>query len=358
MSKKINFPASHYVGLITNRTLDNLPLAFMTPYGEDVAAKKRMATVDQWVSHNQGNHPVGSKTVIKNEPRAGFCLLDAVVHQSRYSTSVKWRLEDPLGFELEISSHNLMSIMQYSVVDKGEILDMCVWARDGNENVLVPVSSPVYEVMQTNTERMTKSASLRDLTPGDHVVMQNGYEGRYIGKFFEIERHYDLKIDSIRYGRKLSRKKFMFIHDNRVTTVASPKLSEITKGEPIEPRDGLAMLHAISQSYAMTNRIENQLVVEQATDFVARNYGEPSADYVVYYNQKYWSVFQHNYTKNLVLREMAQSAWLAESKIYLNERHWQSWVRPTDITLPSVVGLPLWVRYHRIVLDDGIVINM
>ena len=63
--------------------------------------------------------------IIANLPRDGFQLVKSV---SRYSTSNKlWRVLDPGGFELEISTSNLEDLMMDCVIDHGIIKSTCVW---------------------------------------------------------------------------------------------------------------------------------------------------------------------------------------------------------------------------------------
>ena len=63
--------------------------------------------------------------ILDNIPRPGFRIVDTV---SRYSTSNKlWRILDPYGFELEISTKNMEEIMMNSVIDHGTIMAECSW---------------------------------------------------------------------------------------------------------------------------------------------------------------------------------------------------------------------------------------
>lgn len=63
--------------------------------------------------------------VVDNVPRSGFKIVDTV---TRYSTSNKlWRILDPYGFELEISTANMEEIIMGGLIDKGEIIGQCIW---------------------------------------------------------------------------------------------------------------------------------------------------------------------------------------------------------------------------------------
>ena len=46
---KVIIPEKHYVGMVV-RNGSKIPLGFITPWGDDKAAQKRMKTVDDWAS--------------------------------------------------------------------------------------------------------------------------------------------------------------------------------------------------------------------------------------------------------------------------------------------------------------------
>jgi hypothetical protein len=378
MSTQLNFPKTHYCGIVMNRSShggnrDNLPLGFITPYGEDSSAKKRMATVDAWVSSNcRYDDSVPTKTVIKNTPMGGFCLLDAVVRSSRYNTSVKFRIEDPRGFELEISAHNLMMIMRDSVIDKGEILDMCVWGRDGSENVLVPVSSPQYSVMEHNSARMSKSASLKDMNAGDTVVMHNGYEGRYIGKFHEIDYNYNSKHDSVSYKYFSSpKKKWVFLRDGVVKVLASaPKISEIFQGEPIEIEEGLRMLNNLKDRkymFSMDKELSSDFHIAESTQKAVEDQPYYSANqwHVVKHDDAYWTVKKKYGNNGFDLTKINTDGWENHKLIsyeQVGSVHNNYWGRTyysnvtTDLT--SLAGLDIVSRTTTLTLSNGDILNI
>lgn len=191
INKQIRFPSHHYVGII-GRTADKVPLGFMTEDGADEAAKKRKDTVDRWVASNSYNKTIMPATVFENTPQTGFRLDREIKRNSGWgSGNVKWRIEDPRGFGLEISSPNMAQIIDTCVIDKGEILSDCVWARLKGDNVLVPVDSELYLAAQENSARLTKNVPLREVSIGDHITLLNGTKGRYLGKMFHLHHPYD-----------------------------------------------------------------------------------------------------------------------------------------------------------------------
>jgi hypothetical protein len=187
-AKDIKIPTNHYVGFQA-RTGDDVPLGFMTPDGTDAAATKRKATVDNWAGGGYyggaTKPPKIASTTYENKPLSGFKLGREIRRYASWGQgNVKWRIEDPRGFELEISSPNFASIILCTTLEQGEILEECVWARQGSENVLLPVSSEEYKQAQINTTRVAQAVGLKDLKPGHHVILHSGEEGIYLGAFF------------------------------------------------------------------------------------------------------------------------------------------------------------------------------
>lgn len=227
-NKAIKIPETHYVGF-QKRGENEIPLGFMTPDGEDAGAVKRKATVDSWASsgyHARQNKAIPAQS-FENKPMLGFKMGQDVRHGYGWGQgSVKWRIEDPRGFELEISSPNFAQIISLCTLEQGEIQERCVWGRLGNENILIPVNSDVYKAAQLNTARLNTSASMKDLNLGDYAVMQNGDEGFYMGYFYPIgTESYSFKPEDKKrhfFGVRDDAGKYTSFH-----VVASPKLSEI-----------------------------------------------------------------------------------------------------------------------------------
>lgn len=159
---------------------DPPPLAFATPYGTDKAAIKRMGTVDAWThgyhgrkwylyefitggDNNQysGYQPAAKdpskprwqddnaitidpkpSEVIDNVPLRGY-RIPKMVRRS-VTDNVVWRVQDPRGWEVEISSQNLyLLIDECGITAGGEILVECIWLRIGAQNWLVPTACEV-----------------------------------------------------------------------------------------------------------------------------------------------------------------------------------------------------------------------
>lgn len=172
------FP-QHYVGFTDYRYEgDVVPFAYMTHYEDNAAGRKRQAQVDGW---SRGKM---KSVIIENKPMIGFRVSRGLrrLGWSHHATSV--RIEDPRGFEVDISVSNMMMLTDNNLLENGEILRECVWGRDGGMNVLLPVNSQPYLQATENTERMASHVNSRTVQLGDAVLLKNGLKGRYMGSMF------------------------------------------------------------------------------------------------------------------------------------------------------------------------------
>ena len=189
-----------YVGKKDQSTKDEkLILGFMTPYENNAAGKKRIATVDKWArgypTYVDGVPVYKEKVdheILKNESLSGFKFGEEIKRTYWGGGNVVWRVKDPRGFELEISSSNLAKILSFSNIKNGEILEKCFWGRVGAENVLIPEGCPEYSNLIPNAELFAKRKSAEiaglvkkvgDVKIGDVVKLHNGSKGIYLGKW-------------------------------------------------------------------------------------------------------------------------------------------------------------------------------
>jgi hypothetical protein len=198
-------------------------LGFASPYTKDAPFAKRKITQDGWAyGHNikveiddedncsvtgrGGDRQYGGGTawdpamlfiancyprIVPNEPVDGFEIAKSV---RRYGWNgggnVKWRITDPRGFDLEISSENFASVLDCCDVSKGVIIGKCVWGRQGNNNILLPEASAPYQEATAHTLKKDIKISLKDIGVGDMVeVMGNNIEPEnkiaiYYGKYW------------------------------------------------------------------------------------------------------------------------------------------------------------------------------
>lgn len=185
----INIPTTHYVGF--QKRSETLPLGFMTPDGTDKAAMKRKSTVDSWAKGYGQTKSLPAKSM-ENKPMTGFKFGRNISGggsgwNSRHD---KWRVQDPRGFELEITSGNLEVIMRACTVEKGEVLEQCIWARLGSDNILLPLDTEEYRKATANTQRLGSKGSVRDIVPGSKMVFKNGHKATFVGRIFLFGYNY------------------------------------------------------------------------------------------------------------------------------------------------------------------------
>ena len=181
----VKIPAKHYVGMV-KRDTEKLPLGFITPWGDDAAAVKRMATVDQWSKQGYRSTAL-APLVIDNVPMSGF-KMTTDIRSSSYGGVDKWRIEDPRGFELEITSGNLAELLSVGMIDRCEIMDECVWARSGQSNVLLSTATEAYKEAVVNTAVANQKADWKDVKPGNTVLLQNNVKGLWLGRMHQLLR--------------------------------------------------------------------------------------------------------------------------------------------------------------------------
>lgn len=153
-----------------NPSEGNEGLAYMTHYEENSAFEKRKSTGVSWSRTTEG-------LVIDNSPAEGFYIGSSV---SRWSTSNKlFRVKDPRGFVVEVPTDNIATLLHLCTVVSGIVQEECVWGREGNNHILLPVNSEPYT---TSLEQMdtlkNKLIPIKDLKIGD-VVKLFGENGEY-----------------------------------------------------------------------------------------------------------------------------------------------------------------------------------
>jgi hypothetical protein len=229
-------------------------LAYMCPYHlkrdgtPDSATSKMMKTGQNWanvparyeyvrdaagnpVKNDQGHYiqelreaeTAGEVGIYDNVPMKGFKVgQDA----TRWTTENKvFRLHDPRGFTVEIPTGNLSTLIQTCTIINGEIMDECVWGREGC-HILLPINAPEYTKVVKEIEKVEEALKIKDLKPGDWVKMrQHGSEQgevQFVGMVkLEWTQHrmlYDVVVDQRQlgyYSSYLSLKSVNFRDDDK-----------------------------------------------------------------------------------------------------------------------------------------------
>ncbi|AVH84940.1 hypothetical protein RsoM2USA_11 [Ralstonia phage RsoM2USA] len=180
MNEKIVIPEKFYIGYQSRHGVAT-KLGFATYYEENAACRKRQETINSWSSN------VFSKEILDNAPMKGMRISKNVTHGGGWNdTTTWWRIEDPRGFELEISSGNLAKLLGHCNISEGVMSEDCVWGWDkgnGSKVVLLPVNSEIYKAAQASSAvHYAKSMKLADLKLGDYVELKNDTKGIFFGK--------------------------------------------------------------------------------------------------------------------------------------------------------------------------------
>lgn len=150
----------------------------MTHYEENAAFEKRKSTGTGWSRTTDG-------VTIDNSPEKGFYIGSSV---SRWSTSNKlFRVRDPRGFVVEVPTDNIATLLHLCTVDKGVVQEECVWGREGNNHILLPVNSePCTKSLEQMDTLSNKLIPIKEIKIGDVVKL--------FGKEEEYTYHGKLKI--------------------------------------------------------------------------------------------------------------------------------------------------------------------
>lgn len=166
-------------------------LAYMSPYSEtlegnpDSKTASMQSTGRGWANgryHFEKESKESFEGVLDNSPQTGFYVGSSV---SRWSTSNKlFRVKDPRGFTVEIPTDNLATLLHHTTVVKGVVQEECVWGREGNSHILLPVNSqPYLDTLEKMDVLENGLIPIKDLKIGDVVkFFDNDKEYHYLGK--------------------------------------------------------------------------------------------------------------------------------------------------------------------------------
>lgn len=332
----MKIPDQHYIGFVLNRSsngqMNKLPLAFMTPYGTDKAFEKRKQTVHAWVSRSHHGKQVIDPVIVKNEPLVGFRILGCVQRMGGH----KWRVEDPRGFELEISSDNFLTLVEEGVLDRGEVLESCIWARGQSDNYLLPISSELYREAISATTLSVKNVSLREVKLGNTLTLQNGTKGQYLGKLTFVTRQYNDASDLLeRYA--------LLGDDGKLILLSGLKVAEINDANTVFSAEQALAKARESIDYNERYNVNASgycsciSVLPKGGSFTVKKAKVDcgwSHGGVVMVNGKYYVIgYRYQHDDKLTLEEIKAYEWEAEHEIVRPQRpSWSFNVNNTNIS--------------------------
>lgn len=83
----------------------------------------------------------------------------------------------------DINNQCLEYIFECCVIDKGKIINPCIWGVYNGKGFLIPANSELHEIAKKNTERRGKTTTVRELKPGNNFLLKDGVAGKFYGKF-------------------------------------------------------------------------------------------------------------------------------------------------------------------------------
>ncbi len=170
-------------------------LAYMTYYKEDAAFEKRKTTGQDWAkpgySYDYSTNPPThiappnydlKGTIIENSPMCGMYIGSSV---SRWGTSNKlFRVKDPRNFTVEVPTDNIATLLHLTTVKNGVVEEACVWGREGNSHIILPVNSDIYQETLGKMEILKSGLiSLKDVVVGGvYKQFDSNAEVVYLGR--------------------------------------------------------------------------------------------------------------------------------------------------------------------------------
>ena len=167
---------------------DGEPLANVAKMMKTGRAWAKLESQAVWKKDSEGTRVYrtepryGEESIYDNSPIKGVYVGSSV---SRWSTSNKlFRVKDPRGFTVEIPTDNLATLLHHTTVVKGVVQESCVWGREGNNHILLPINAkPYLETLDKMDTLKSGLISVKDLKKGDWVkFFENDTEYQYVGK--------------------------------------------------------------------------------------------------------------------------------------------------------------------------------
>lgn len=227
----------------------------------------------------------GEEFIVDNTPTSGFYVGCSV---SRWSTSNKlFRVKDPRGFTVEIPTDNLATLLHHTTVVNGFVQQECVWGREGNNHILLPVTSEPYLITLDQMDTLeNKLISVKDLKVGDWVKMFEDetlyyYAGKIKGTWklrgYSLNRNYwerdsnytttysdYVEVEDDRWTDAfLSEYKYYKGKKYSINKFSKPKIVEVVKHEPISVAQDEYSWYCPQRVEDKTNLYDNWRMLER-----------------------------------------------------------------------------------------------
>lgn len=159
---------------------ENKPLSYIGYYGLDQKEIHKKQSIDSW---RNNNIPIQE---LENTPVEGF-ILGKKVGDGGYGWDKRkaWiRVLDPRGFEVEISTDNLLSILEStSCIPVKQLQGKFVYFFDDGNLILLSCESSDYAKLIKHSEKLeTKKITAKDLVVNKVYLTKSGDQLLYLGR--------------------------------------------------------------------------------------------------------------------------------------------------------------------------------
>jgi hypothetical protein len=184
VSEKMLIPKTIHVGFQDRSDTYSSRLGYVI-YTDSKGVKRKEKSWDGWRSKDilPEDH--------SNVPMSGF-VLNRNVGGTRYGWNprqMKVRVYDPRDFEIEVTIPNLLFILEEANSIKGKGLEgEFVYAWDGTELILLPVTSAEYAKCSEFTDNQSMKISKADMVEGHTYQMKDMTKVMYLGRHEWSER--------------------------------------------------------------------------------------------------------------------------------------------------------------------------
>jgi len=225
-SKTMTVPKVINVGYQERKDTYTGKLAFVV-YTDEKGVVRKESSWKRWCDSDI------PKDEFKNEPTEGFVLNKKVGdYRGGWNGRKAWcRIYDPRGFEFEITVQNLLFILEECTSVKGKGLEgELVYAWDGTQLVLLPVSSQEYEHCVEFTKHKNAKVTKADMKEGYIYLMKDMTEVMYMGRneWFELHRDYEESTQRVIVSIVSKGKKHVFL---QLTDPTKDSYRAVQKGE-------------------------------------------------------------------------------------------------------------------------------
>jgi hypothetical protein len=194
---KLYIPKKIKAGFQNRDDTFNGKLSYIIYYDDKNILRKEKS----WESWRSKNIPAED---YNNEPISGFVLHKDVKrynwsHFSSKRTLI--RVFDPRGMEFEITTDNLLFILQHTDCVKRELVGKFAYAWLGPELILLPEQTEEYRLSSEFTKLQAKKFSAKDLIAGRSYKTKQTEDLVYVGRhmWYDLDQY---KENSTRLGRK------------------------------------------------------------------------------------------------------------------------------------------------------------